>query len=292
MCYRCRVAASGFGSAWGEAMHCGRVLLFALTSIAPFSIQLHAEGDTLATVTTADGTQIEIAAGAGEYAFVSRGCEGQVIRRHPASFREGAVRVEQRLGRAPIKIGVRAGIEHDDIAGGDGLVPPATPLPNEPQPERMVQDNHYVNPYLVHDSPGGSVGIGYVWHEHDFPTAGEGAREQTEHPLNSVSWHVRLGPEGHYFETRWMEGMPLYADGGMLTMGVGGRPARGPVTFFAGLGAGGPYEGAGLALRLGCDIEDWNVGVRSRLGFSGGANASGVGLAITYTRRPAAGRQR
>src|ERR1043166_2763653 len=95
-------------------MHPGRGLLVAIAAITPFSITLHDRGDTLATVTTADGTQFEIAGGAGEYAFISRGCNGEVIRRHPAAFREGAVRVQQPLGHTGLALGVRAGTVRDD----------------------------------------------------------------------------------------------------------------------------------------------------------------------------------
>jgi hypothetical protein len=273
-----------------DALHTGRALLIAVAAITPFSISLHEQGDTLATVTTADGTQIEIAGGAGEYAFISRGCNGEVTRRNPASFREGAVRVQQPIGHHGFALGVRAGVVNDDLAGGDGLVPPALPPPNEPQPPRELSTNRYVNPYFTYSPPGGSVGGGYVWHEREFPTAGEQAREFTNRPLNSVSAHIRFGSEQKYFETRWMEGMPLYSDGGMLNIGTGGRPGDGPVTFFVGLGAGGPYEGAGLALRLGCDMGDWNVSVRSRLGNSGGATASGVALGLSYAKRTTLGR--
>ena len=174
---------------------------------------------------------------------------------------------------------------HDDVGGGLGLVSPQLPLPGESDPPRQVTDNRYVNPYFVYEKPGGSVGLGYVWHEREFPTAGEYAREFPAHPLNDLSGHLRFGPERNHFEVRWMEGMPLAADGGFFTIGGGGRPNGGPTTVFVGLGAGGPYEGAGLALRVGQDIGDFNVGVRTRLGSSGGANASGVGLAIQYSPR-------
>jgi hypothetical protein len=263
-------------------MNTGRALLIAVTAITPFSITLHEQGDTLATVTTADGTQIEIAGGAGEYAFLSRGCNGEILRRHPASFREGALRVQQSIGHGGFALGVRAGTVRDDLAGGDGIVSPAVPAPNEPQPPREVSTNRYLNPYFTYDTPQGSVGGGYVWHEREFPTAGEGAREFTDRPLNDMSAHVRFGSERQYFEVRWMEGMPLYSDGGLLNIGVGGRPEGGRVTFFAGLGAGGPYEGAGLAFRVGCDVGDWTLSVRSRTGHSGGANASGIALGLTY----------
>ena len=263
-------------------MHVGRTLLIALTVTTPFSVQLHERGDTLATVTAADGTQFEIAAGTGEYAFISRGCNGEVLRRHPASFREGALRVEQPIGRGGFAVGVRAGLMVDDLAGGDGVVPPAVPLAGEPQPPRVVTTNRYLNPYIVFNPRDGSVGAGWVLHEREFPTAGEGARELPGRPLNDLSVHVRFGSEREYFEARWMEGMPLYSDGGLLTLGVGGRPADGPWTFFAGLGAGGPYEGAGVAARLGRNVGDWNVSVRSRVGVSGDAKAAGVALGVSY----------
>jgi hypothetical protein len=266
-------------------MHVGRALLIALTVVTPFSIQLHERGDTLATVTAADGTQLEITAGTGEYAFITRGCNGEVTRRHPASFREGALRVEQPIGRGGFALGVRAGIVNDDLAGGDGIVPPAVPLPGESQPPRVVTTNRYVNPYLVFNPTGGSLGAGVVFHEREFPTAGEGAREVPSRPLNGFSAHVRIGGEREYFEARWMEGMPLYSDGGLFTVGVGGRPAGGPWTLFGGLGAGGPYEGAGLAARIGRDAGDWNVSVRSRLGVSGDATAAGVALGVSYRRK-------
>jgi len=266
-------------------LNTSRALLIAVAAITPLSITLHEHGDTLATITTSDGTQIEIAGGAGEYAFISRGCNGRVLRRHPASFREGALRVQQPIGHGGFALGVRAGTVRDDLAGGDGIVPPAIPFPNEPQPPRVVSTNRYLNPYFTYDTPEVSVGGGYVWHEREFPTAGEQAREFTQRPLNDMSAHVRFGSERRHFEARWMEGMPLYSDGGMLNIGFGGRPEGGRVTLFGGLGAGGPYEGAGLALRMGLDVGDWNVGVRSRLGLSGGAAASGVALGLTYARK-------
>jgi len=263
-------------------MHAGRIALIALTLVAPMSIELRAEGDTLATVTAADGTQFEIAGGTGVYAFVSRGCQGEILRRRSAAFRDAAARVQLPLGRSRVRLGMRAGIVRDDIAGGDPT--PIPVFPGAPGPDRIVATNRYVNPYLTFDPPGGSVGIGWVAHEREFITAGEGAREQADHPLNDLSAHVRFGGEGHHFEARWMEGMPLYSDGGCLTLGLGGTIGDGPWTIFIGLGAGGPYEGAGLALRGGRTWgSGWNVSARSRVGVSGNANASGVAIGVGWS---------
>lgn len=264
-------------------MHAGRIALVALTLVTPISIELHAEGDTIATVTTADGTQLEIAAGAGAYAFVSRGCEGQILEQRPATFRDAAARVQVPLGRGGAALGVRAGIVRDDFAGGEGSALPVFPGAG---PDRIVAINRYVNPYFTFEPAGGSVGIGWVAHEHEFPTADEVAREQASHPLNDISWHVRIGGERHHFEARWMEGMPLYSDGGYFTLGVGGHPAGGPWTMFVGLGTGGPYEGAGLALRAGREWDSGlNVSVRSRLGKTGDANASGIAVGVGWSGR-------
>ncbi len=267
-------------------MYTGRIALFALALVTPFSIELHAQGDTLATLTAVDGTQIEVIGGTGSYAFLSRGCNGNVIRRHPASFHEAATRVEVPIGSGGVRLGVRAGIVRDDFAGGDGNVTLPVLPPSFPEPERVLSTNRYVNPYFSFEPPGGSFGLGWVKHEHDFPTAGEGAREQADHPLNSLSAHLRFGPESRYFEMRWMEGMPLYADGGYLSLGTGGRAGNSPWTAFWGLAAGGPYEGAGLALRVGCETD---VGVRlnarARLGMSGGSNASGIAVGLGWTGR-------
>ena len=264
-------------------MHVGRVALIALTLVTPISIELHAEGDTLATVTAADGTQFEIMAGTGAYAFVSRGCEGQILRQRAAAFGDAGARVQLPLGHEGLALGVRAGIVRDDFAGGDGPVVPFLP----PGPDRVISTNRYLNPYLSLERLHGGVGAGWVFHEHEFPTAGEGAREQPDHPLNDYSAHVRIGTERHHFEVRWMEGVPLASDGGYLTIGVGGRPAGGPWTYFGGLGAGGPYEGAGLAVRAGHVWDSgWNVGVRARLGWTGRANASGVAVGIGWSGEP------
>jgi hypothetical protein len=264
-------------------MHAGRIALITLTLVAPISIELHAEGDTLATVTAPDGAQFEIAGGTGVYAFVSRGCEGQILQRRQAAFRDAGARVQVPLGSSGAALGVRAGIVRDDIAGGDAGLNPV--FPAAAGPDRIVTTNRYLNPYLTFDPPGGSVGMGWVVHRREFITAGEGAREHADHPLNDFSAHVRLGSERHHFEARWMEGMPIYSDGGYLTMGVGGLLGDGPWRMFVGLGAGGPYEGAGLALRGGRAWDSgWNVSVRSRVGMSGDANASGVAVGVGWSR--------
>src|SRR5206468_1277471 len=94
------------------------------------SVQVHEHGDTIATVVASDGTRFEVMAGAGEYAFVTRGCEGQVLSIQPGAFRDAGGAIEHGIGRIGLSLGVRGGIIHDDIAGapntGVTLVGPAS----------------------------------------------------------------------------------------------------------------------------------------------------------------------
>ncbi len=223
-------------------------------------------------------TRFRAAAGYGSYAFISRGCQGEVIDRIPASYHDVAGAIEHHDGATHLTIGVRGGRVHDDI-GVSSLSPPTDSIASP------ARDNAYVNPYLAFEEGEASVGFGVVFHEREFITAGEQARTQPSHPLNDFSAHMRIGRlEEQYFELSWMEGMPIASDGGYLTAGVGGRVSPTvPVDVFAGLGTGGPFEGAGLALRGGLEISPGlTLGVRSRIGHSGGANASGVALALEY----------
>jgi len=258
-----------------------RWCLIALSALTPISVQVHTEGDTSATITMSDGTRVEVYGGAGEYSFISRGCEG-VVSRRPVSFHDVGGGIEQALGKTGLSIGVRGGWMRDDIGrleGGNSFAP-ATESPDS---TRVVIENRYVNPYITYEKPRGSVGLGWVAHDKEFITAGEGARQEDQHPLNDFSGHLRIGPERHYFAVRWMESVPIYSGGGYLTIGVGGRPANGRLSLYGGMGAGGPYEGAVIMLQAGYPLGNHvTVGARTRLGWSGDRNASGVALGVGY----------
>ena len=259
-----------------------RWCLVALASLAPFSVQVHTQGDTIATVTAANGTRFEILTGAGDYAFITRGCNGTVLSSIPGSFRDAGARFEQDVGHG-IVLGVRGGLVHDDIAAPPPIPIGVTPIPGTDLPGRIVRDNTHVNPYLTFEQEAGSVGLGWVHHEHAFVTTGEGARTQRDHPLNDMSAHIRFGAERHYFAIRWMEGVPIASSGGYLQMGMGGRPGGGRVLLYGGLGAGGPYEGAGLMFNGAYQFHSGiTTSVRTRLGYSGNQGASGVAVGVGY----------
>jgi len=228
-------------------------------------------------------TRVRLGAGGGSYAFIARGCEGQVIGSVPVRFEDVAGSLEHRIGPGPLTFGVRGGrVRHRIGAPKDSAFFPEVPLD-------AVVDNSYVNPFFSIEGPASGVGAGLVVHEGEFMTAGEGARKQTDRPLNDMSWHVRIGPVWtNHLLVQWMEGVPLASSGGYLTALVGGPLERDPRwALRGGLGAGGPYEGAGLVLRLE-HVGDGSASldVTTRAGVSGNRLQWGAAVGVAYAVGP------
>jgi hypothetical protein len=242
-----------------------------LAAVMPLAMEAPREFETFPD--SLGQTRVRLAGGAGTYAFVVRGCEGQVIGTLPVHYRDAGVSLDHRFAGSPIRVGVRAGMLHDEIGGASGSVFGL---------QEGTTTNRYVNPNFEIDRGNGAVSLGWVVHERDFITTGEGAREQPDHPLNDLSASVRFGrPEGRYFAVRWMESVPLYSEGGYLTMGLGGSPQPG-LELSVGMSAGGPFEGAGLFAR-GAKVWESGLGVTAagRTGLSEPA-AVGATLGIEY----------
>jgi hypothetical protein len=228
------------------------------------------------------GTRLRVAAGTGTYAFIARGCEGRILDEVPASFADAGVSLSHRFEASPLEIGVRGGWLRDRIGTAEGpSFFPELPLGS-------TIDNAYVNPFFSLEGARAGIGVGWVAHRRDFITAGEGARTQTEHPMNDWSGHVRIGREScRRFTVSWMEGVPLSSQGGYLTALVGGPFEANPrFTLHGGLGAGGPHEGAGLVLRLEHDRSAaLSIDLTGRLGVTGNHFAGGVALGIEVRPR-------
>jgi len=244
-------------------------VLLGLVAVMPLAVEVPPD-----SASRTGETRLRAGAGYGSYAFVSRGCSGEVLSRVPVHALDGSIGVDHRFAKLPLRVGVRGGWTRDRIDSATSVI--GSPVVS---PGGTVY-NRYLNPFIEYDSPGHSVGVGWVAHENEFITAGEGAREQASHPLNDVSFHLRAGSERKYFLASWMEGMPIYSDGGYFTTGIGGRLSERRVSGFIGLAAGGPMEGAGP--RAGLDVEvapGLRVGIKGQTNLSNGAN---VGLGLEY----------
>jgi hypothetical protein len=234
-------------------------LLLGLTALLPVAVEAPPDS------TRHGETRLQVAGGYGYYAIITRGCQGEILSKIPIHSLDGAIGVDHRFARVPERVGVRGGWTRDRVGDAGSL---------------GTLRNSYVNPFVDAEGPSGSFSLGWVAHRHDFPTTGEQARVQVHHPFNDLSFHLIAGSERRYFAIRWMEGMPIYSDGGYLNVGAGEQPAGSRFSGFLGMAAGGPMEGAGPMLRLGFDVTP-----RLRLGLTGQTNltrAGNVGLALEY----------
>lgn len=217
-------------------------LLVGFASVLPLAVEVPAPADS--GMARRGETRLRIAGGYGHYAFMARNCEGRVIDQVPVRTKDVGAAVDHRFAGQPVRIGIRAGGTRDEIGRGKDSLRFA----NVPQNRTLT--NRYVNPFIEVDGEDAGFSVGYVFHTDEFPTAGENARNQVDHPANDLSAHLRVGRrDERYFQLSWMEGVPIYSDGGYLTLGVGGTlPAR-RFEGFIGIGAGGPMEGGGPMLR-------------------------------------------
>ncbi len=211
-------------------------LLGVLLATMPLAVDLPAGRDT----TAAGRTQVEVAGGHGQFALVSRGCNGQVLNVTHSQLASGALAVEHRFPE-DIVIGIRAGsvqtTRHEASIGFLGLdtLPPAS------------YSNPYVNPWIGYDGREGGFGVGWLAADQAFMFSGQGIADRVVLRESHTTWHVRLGDERHRFTLRWMEDLPLESEGHLSAdFGVHVDP-RFETGFFVGLV--GPYDGTTLGMR-------------------------------------------
>lgn len=260
----------------------GLTWIGALSVMAPIAVEIPAAFDTVGT--HGSETRLRVAGGAGSYAFIARGCEGQVIDHVPVDFRDASLAMEHRFPGQGFVVGVRGGVIEDRIGASGSRVFPEVP-------EGRTVTTRYVNPHIAMEALDTGIGIGWVAHDGEFITTGESARTHGSHPVNDVSGHLRIGRlDRRYWLVQWMESEPLYSGGGYFTVTLGGRLPNSGLELRGGLAAGGPYEGSGLTLRGNYPIGDGlRISLSGRGGFSGNEPAAGVGLGLEYRMRPRTG---
>jgi hypothetical protein len=256
-------------------------MLASLVAITPFAVEAP---DSLGTSGTLPGeTSVRIAGGAGYYAFIARGCEGQQIDHVPVHFGEAAGEISHRFASAPYRIGVRGGWIEDRIGGSSSGILGSSDIDT-------TRTTGYVNPFVALEARRVSVGVGWVAHDNEFMTTNENASLDENHAINDVSAHLIIGSlDRKYFAIRWMESVPLYSGGGYLTIGVGGGAPDSPLELYGGFSAGGPYDSGGLFFDGSYQLpKNLRVTLAARGGYGGNQAQTGVSLGLMYRmRKPA-----
>jgi len=184
-------------------------------------------------------TQVELAGGGGQFAIVSRGCSGEVVRVTRNQIASGALVVEQPLP-SEFVLGIRAGNTHITMHRAVVVTDPPDWLPRD----SIVTgswSNPYVNPYVGWEGRVIGAGAGAIMVDRPLIT-GEGVQYRPR-----TTWHVRLGGEQRRLTVRWMEDVPLESEG-HLSADLAYRPhPRLETGAFVGLL--GPYDGAMVGVR-------------------------------------------
>jgi len=228
--------------------------ILSMAVLAPLAVELPGTNEDSSV------TSLMIAAGAGSYAEVSRGCEGQVLSKEQRRYRDLGFAASHGF-EGPLEVGVRAtvlrrmpGYEDDEIVWN---------------PNVSVEGRHV------------GFGLGYVSNA-DRPVS-------DEFDIWPVSGHLRFGsPTKMYFSVHALEDVPLVSGGGTVRSGIGFRPSR-AVDAWVGLGYGPPYDKPGFQVKSTIHLNSiLDLNASGRLGRSEGQseNAGSLGLSIRLTRGP------
>jgi hypothetical protein len=211
-------------------------VLSVLLATLPLAVDLPGSRDSSRT----SNLQVEVATGFSQFAFVSRGCNGEILSVTHNQLDSGALVVEHRLPNNLV-IGVRAGNVGTTLNSRTQVY---TGAPYYSYRDSMLTtrySNPYVNPYLGYE--GGWAGIGGGFMKADHPLMLSEGSYQDVH----TTWHLRFGNDERRLTLRWMEDVPLESEGHFSADLGFHPPGKYEVGVFAGLL--GPYDGTMLGFR-------------------------------------------
>jgi hypothetical protein len=210
-------------------------LLSVLLATLPLAVDMPGARDSSRT----DNMQVEVAGGGGQFAIVSRGCNGEILDMTHNQLRSGALVVEHRLSNVTV-IGVRAGNVGTTLHTNT-QVSASTPPYYRDTTLTSRYSNAYVNPYFAVEGRWAGAGVGYIRTDRPLLLA-----EDTYHDPHTT-WHLRIGDDERRLMLRWMEDVPLESEGHFSADLGWHPPGKYEVGVFTGLL--GPYDGTMFGLR-------------------------------------------
>ncbi|MGE5175942.1 MAG: hypothetical protein ACM3JJ_06140 [Hyphomicrobiales bacterium] len=228
--------------------------LCSLAVVAPLAVDVRAPDPD------SSATSLKVAFGAGSYAYVTRGCEGQVIDRYQRRFRDAGVEVKHRFD-GPVEVGSRVHL-----------------LRRFPEYEK----NTLVwNPNVSVE--GGKIGFGLGVNLN----RGKTPYVDRDFEISPVTGHLRLGSlRSVYFSMHVFEDVPIASGGGPVRMGLGFDVPR-VMDGWVGMGTPPPYDKPGFVAKADVHVTRFlDLNFAGRLGGSEGLteNSGSVGITIVDRR--------
>jgi hypothetical protein len=216
-------------------------------------------------------TNFKIAGGLGSYAYITRGCEGEVLTKEEIPFKDAGFSFDHKF-RSPVKIGLRGGYIWDNRDRATEYIDWIDTL-------IIVEnsDNFYLNPDLSFEGRWFGIGAGPFFAQKTLY-----GREGGEWGKSLPSWHIRIGSKKGYFSMNMLENIPLYSGGGYLNLGVGGS-ASPNFSYWIGLGSSGPYDNVGFIAKTDIRLKsNLYLDLAGRLGTSEGVSESAISAGLNY----------
>lgn len=232
----------------------------ALLGTLPLSITPMANDST--------STNVHLVGSLGQYADISRGCEGNVISKDSIPLRELGAAIDHR-GSSSTRLGLNASylFTEDEIDRFD-------PAIGYHMWELATSEVFALNPYLMLESPKVGLGGGILWSNRSLP---DGDTDKRIYP----SFYLRVGKlDKIYFDLSAFHGLPLITEG-YAKIGLGSR--RNPrFEWWLGTGAG-PYDKLGLIGKSYVQLQPaLHLNLFARLGSSEGVLESAAGVGLRY----------
>jgi len=210
-------------------------------------------------------TDIKIAGGEGSYAYVSRGCEGEILQKEKVDFKDVGFSLDHKF-KSPVQVGLRGGNvwEINRFTFDQGY-----------STNKNIS-NLYINPELSLEWEYFGIGAGFFSAQKDLYWRDIGPAR------NFPSGHLRIGEPRFYFSTHLMESVPLYSGGGYLNLGIGRKASR-KFSYWLGWGINGPYDTGGFLIKTDFEFtKNWQLNLAGRLGGSQGISENAVSLGLSY----------
>jgi hypothetical protein len=211
-------------------------------------------------------TSLQIIGSHGQYAAISRSCEGDVTDKDGLPLTEVGISAQHRV-KSWLSVGIDGGVIRSKLETEEDV---------NAETAFKHQNFTYASPHVDFNASWIGAGVGAVVAPHGLPFDGE----QTEDVL--PSFHLRLGkPRIFYFDASLCRSLPL--SHGYFTMGLGSKASK-KTNWWVGI-SGLPYDGAGLLTRVDFRMSPAvQLTTSLRLGTSEGIseNALGIGLRFTH----------
>jgi hypothetical protein len=242
----------------------GFTLLF--LCVLPFKFELTPDDST--------ETKIQLVGGAGQYAVIRRGCEGNVLEKHEIPFSEIGASFDHKFA-SQTRLGIRGSYVFDKRKNGEQDYNPRGD--GEPSTRFVPKEIIAINPFANLEEKNSALGVGYFWSNRSLFVGQEMGEIEPW-----ISGYLRLGNRRSlYFSSSFLHEVPLYSSDYLkLGLGSGIDPN---FDWWLGCGLLGPYDGVGILAKANIRFQkQLYFNVLTRIGGSEGISEGAVSLGLTY----------